>query len=95
MATVTGLTAERMLEIEDGSITYARLEGPDLILTTHGGLDINVGNVGGTGGGGGIGLNDYAALNTVGVGRAIFIPYGGTVPSDTPDYTIVVELSEA
>lgn len=34
---------------------------------------------------------DVAALNTVGWGRAVFIPNGGTVPGGTPTYTIVIE----
>lgn len=45
MATVTGLTANRMLQIEAGSIIGARKVGNYLILTTHGGVDINVGSV--------------------------------------------------
>lgn len=46
------------------------------------------------GGGGGAG-GDWAGLNTVGIGRAVFIPFGGSIPLGTPDYTIVVELPEA
>ncbi len=42
---VTVYTAARMLAIENGTVTAARLEGDDLILTTHGGTDINVGSV--------------------------------------------------
>jgi|JI9StandDraft_1071089.scaffolds.fasta_scaffold444588_1 hypothetical protein len=42
---VTVYTAARMLEIENGTVTEARLEGDDLILTTKGGTDINVGSV--------------------------------------------------
>lgn len=34
---------------------------------------------------------DVAGLNTVGWGRAVFIPNGGTVPGGTPAYTIVIE----
>lgn len=45
MATVTGLTASRMLQIEGQSIVDARLENYDLILTTFGGQDINVGDI--------------------------------------------------
>ena len=45
MATVTGLTKARMLEIENASIVDARLEDNDLVLTNFGGDDINVGNV--------------------------------------------------
>lgn len=46
------------------------------------------------GGGGGVG-GDWAGLNTVGIGRTVFIPFGGSIPLGTPDYTIVVELPEA
>lgn len=47
MATVDGLTKARMLAIEDESITAARLDPVThhLILTTHGGTDIDVGDV--------------------------------------------------
>lgn len=45
MATATSLTAERMLEIERSSVVSARRENGDLILTTRGGTDINVGDV--------------------------------------------------
>lgn len=43
---VTGLTAARMLEIEDASVVSGAVDGSgDLILTTFGGDDINAGNV--------------------------------------------------
>lgn len=45
MATVTGLTATRMLQIEDASVVNARLDNGNLVLTKQSGLDINVGNV--------------------------------------------------
>lgn len=47
MATIDGLTKERMLAIEAESIVSARLDpvSSHLILTTHGGTDIDVGNV--------------------------------------------------
>lgn len=47
MATIDGLTKERMLAIEAESIVGARLDPATahLILTTHGGTDIDVGNV--------------------------------------------------
>lgn len=49
MATVTGFTAERMLEIEDGTVVSGEInESGDLILTTHGGSTINAGPVLGT-----------------------------------------------
>ena len=45
MATVTGLTAARMAEIEAASIVDAELSGTDLVLTKHDGTPINVGPV--------------------------------------------------
>lgn len=47
MATVTGLTAERMLAIEDASIVAGEVDNGTghLILTTHGGTDIDAGYV--------------------------------------------------
>jgi microcystin-dependent protein len=47
MATVTGLTAERMLEIEGESIVGARVQGSDLILIKHNGEEINAGAIDG------------------------------------------------
>lgn len=45
MTTVTGLTAERMLEIEAASIVDGEVVGNDLILTKHDNSTINAGNV--------------------------------------------------
>lgn len=45
MATVTGFTAARMLEIENNTVVDGSIVGDDLILTTHGGTPINAGNV--------------------------------------------------
>lgn len=45
MATVTGLTAERMLEIEDNSIVGGEVVGGNLILTKHDGSTIDAGPV--------------------------------------------------
>lgn len=45
MATVTGVTAQRANEIEAASVTGAQIQGKNLILTTHGGTQINVGQV--------------------------------------------------
>jgi len=50
MATVTGLTAARMLAIEAASIVSARLEAFSLILTKQNGVDINLGNIRGAAG---------------------------------------------
>ncbi len=47
MATVTGLTAEKMLEIEAGSIIDGRVENGELILIQHDGTEINAGPVSG------------------------------------------------
>lgn len=45
MATVTGLTADRMLAIEAASVIDGDVVGDNLILTTHGGTQINAGSV--------------------------------------------------
>lgn len=47
MATVTGLTAARMLAIEGASIVDGEIVSGDLILTKHDGSDINAGSVAG------------------------------------------------
>ena len=45
MATITGLTAERMQEIEDAAIIAAEIVSGNLILTKHDGTTINAGPV--------------------------------------------------
>jgi microcystin-dependent protein len=45
MATITGLTAERMLEIEAASVIEGEIVGGNLILTKHDGTTINAGPV--------------------------------------------------
>lgn len=45
MATVTGLTAERMKEMEDATVVDADVVGGNLILTTKGGSTIDAGAV--------------------------------------------------
>lgn len=45
MATITGLTAARMLEIEGASVVDGAVVGDDLILEKHDGSTINAGNV--------------------------------------------------
>lgn len=45
MATVTVLTAEKMLEIEAASVVDGDVSGDNLILTRHDGTEINAGNV--------------------------------------------------
>lgn len=51
MATVTSFTKERLLAIESNTIVAARKDPNtgDIILTTHGGVDINLGNLDGRG----------------------------------------------
>lgn len=50
MATVTGFTASRMISVENASVVGGTVVGDDLILTTHGGSNINAGNVRGPAG---------------------------------------------
>lgn len=45
MATITGLTAQRMLEIEAASVVDGEVVSGNLILATHGGGNINAGSV--------------------------------------------------
>lgn len=45
MATVTGLTADRMLEIEGESIVDGEVVAEHLILTRHDGTTIDAGSV--------------------------------------------------
>lgn len=45
MATVTGMTAARMLGIENASVVDGNVVGNNLILVTHGGTNIDAGNV--------------------------------------------------
>lgn len=50
MTTITGLTAERMLEIEANSVVGGSISGNDLILTKHDGSTLDAGNVRGPAG---------------------------------------------
>lgn len=45
MATVTGFTSARMLDIENNTVVDGNISGDDLILVTYGGSNINAGNV--------------------------------------------------
>lgn len=45
MATITGLTAERMLAIEAAAIVDGNVVGDDLVLVRHDGTPLNTGNV--------------------------------------------------
>ena len=45
MATVTGFTAEHMLEMENATVVDGNVVGNNLILVTKDGTEINAGNV--------------------------------------------------
>ena len=45
ITTITGLTAQRMIQIEQASVVSGRVEGDNLILTTKGGQPITAGDV--------------------------------------------------
>lgn len=45
ITTITGLTAQRMIEIEQASVVTGAIEGDNLVLTTKGGKPITAGNV--------------------------------------------------
>ena len=62
MATITGLTAERMLEIEAASIVDGDVVGDNLILTRQNGSTINAGSVRGAQGVAGPAGSDLAVL---------------------------------
>lgn len=73
MATVTGLTADRMLAIEAASVVDGDVVGDNLILTQHGGTQINAGSVRGPQGDPGpVGqdLSVISALPVLTVGQA-------------------------
>jgi hypothetical protein len=76
MATITSLTADAILAIQDATIVDASLDGSNhLILTTYGGTNIDVGSViGPTGADGVSGAISVTALEDV---------PGGT-PAGTP-----------
>lgn len=54
MGVITGLTADRMLEIENGSVVAGAIVGSDLILTRHDGTTLNAGEVKGKAGTNGV-----------------------------------------
>lgn len=65
MATVTGLTADRMLEIEAASVVDGDIVGDNLILTKHDGSQVNAGNVRGPAGPQGPVGSDLTVLSSV------------------------------
>jgi len=65
MATITGLTADRMLAIEAASVVDGDVVGDNLILTKHDGTQINAGSVRGPQGDQGPVGHDTAAITAV------------------------------
>lgn len=63
MATITGLTAARMLAIEAASVVDGEVVGDDLILTRHDGSNINAGDVRGPQGLTGATGSDVSAIS--------------------------------
>lgn len=89
MATITGLTAQRMLEIESRSIVAARKDGSNLILTTHGGDDIYIGHVDGRGiRGTNIGYQLSTSPSETPIG-----PWFETIPELLPGYYLWVKTT--
>lgn len=70
MATINGLTAERLLQLEADTVIGGHVEGDDLILEQHDGSTINAGSVRGF-----PGLDDMTLYDPVGVPK----PYFGSV----------------
>lgn len=77
MARVTGLTAERMLEIEAASIVDGLIVGDDLILRKFDGSEINAGNVRGPEGPVGPASSVVGAILQVPAGAGQAIASGG------------------
>lgn len=103
MATVTGLTAEKISELMDEQIIQAAIVGDNLILTTRGDVDIDVGVVvGPQGDEGPVGpagpgadtLNELTDVDTAGAAAGKLLGFNGTnwVPVDNGSLGSVVEL---
>lgn len=71
MATITGLTAERMLEIEASSVVDGEVVAGNLILTKHDSSTINAGSVIGPAGPTGAGLNASVIAQTTNLNTII------------------------
>lgn len=100
MAEVTGFTADRMLAMEDATVIDARLETDNLVLTTKGGTDIDVGSVRGSVGPVGppvTALNDIGDVDvgTVGDGDKLGFDVASGMWVPVPkDYLSVTEYNE-
>lgn len=97
ITTITGLTAQRMIQIEQASVVSGRVEGDDLILTTKGGQPITAGNVRGPQGIPGPPGGPVDATTTVTGGVKLAGNLGGTaaVPKVTGSLDSNVSLSNA
>lgn len=91
MATVTGLTANRMLDIENASVVSGSIVGDNLHLNTRGGTVVDAGNVRGPQGTTGIQgiqgtqgvLAVWQATHAYTAGNWVLTPYGEAVQSKT------------
>lgn len=81
MATVTGLTAARMIEIEAASVVDGVIVGDDLILTRYDGSTINAGDVRGPQGP--IGSSSDTAVVIATSGTRPAMPYAGLYVYET------------
>lgn len=97
ITTITGLTAQRMINIEQASVVSGRIEGDNLILTTKGGQPITAGNVRGPQGDPGPygGPLDATATVTGGVRLAGNLTGTSVVPEITGNLNSSVNLSAA
>lgn len=75
MATVTGLTADRMIAMENATVVDGNVVGPDLILVTRDGTQINAGVVQGTKGDQGTpGINGSGFIICTSTTRPVLTP---------------------
>lgn len=97
ITTITGLTAQRMIEIEQSSVVSGRVEGDNLILTTKGGDPITAGNVRGPQGPRGIpgGVVDATTTTNGGVRLAGNLKGTAEDPRVTGAFDSSVNLSNA
>lgn len=95
--TITGFTAERMLEIEQNAITQGRIVGNNLILTSFGGTDLTAGNVRGPKGDKGDAGGVWDATSALKGAVRLAGNIGGTadVPMITGALNNTVDLSDA
>jgi hypothetical protein len=78
MATVTGLTAERMITMENATVIDGDIVGDDLVLKTRDGTEINAGNVRGPTGSPGVSQAELDAFMSDSLPICSIIDYMGT-----------------